>query len=76
MKKNNKNGFVLVETLIVVVFVAAIFSIMFLNFYPLIGEYERRENYDDVEGVGTFTLVVRQKKDKIGTITVNGGYEA
>jgi len=34
------------------------------------------ENYDDVEGVGTFTLVVRQKKDKIGTITVNGGYEA
>ena len=28
------------------------------------------ENYDDVEGVGTFTLVVRQKKDKIGTITV------
>lgn len=49
MKKNNKNGFVLVETLIVVVFVAAIFSIIFLNFYPLIGEYERRENYDDVE---------------------------
>lgn len=34
------------------------------------------ENYDDVEGVGTFTLVVRQKKDKISTITVNGGYEA
>lgn len=49
MKKNNKNGFVLVETLVVVVFVAAIFSIIFLNFYPLIGEYERRENYDDVE---------------------------
>lgn len=50
-KKNKKNekGFVLVETLVVTVFVAAIFSIIFLNFYPLIGEYERRENYDDVD---------------------------
>lgn len=34
------------------------------------------ENYDDIEGVGTFKLVVRQKKDKIQTITVNGGYSA
>ena len=33
------------------------------------------ENYDDIEGVGTFKLVVRQKKDKIQTITVKGGYE-
>lgn len=32
------------------------------------------ENYDDTEGVGTFTLVVRQKKDKLSTITITGGY--
>lgn len=49
MKKMNNKGFVLVETLIVTVFVVAIFSIIFMNFYPLIGEYERRENYDDVD---------------------------
>lgn len=49
MKKMNNKGFVLVETLIVTVFVVAIFSIVFMNFYPLIGEYERRENYDDVD---------------------------
>lgn len=34
------------------------------------------ENYDDSEGVGTFKLVIRQKKDKIQSITVNGGYGA
>ena len=48
MKKNNK-GFVLVETLVVTVFVVAIFSVIYINFYPLAGEYERREFYDDVD---------------------------
>ncbi len=35
-----------------------------------------REDYGDEEGTGTFTLIVKQKKDKIGTITVEGGYSA
>lgn len=48
MKKNNK-GFVLVETLVVTVFVAAVFSVIYINFYPLVGEYERREFYDDID---------------------------
>lgn len=48
MKKNNK-GFVLVETLVVTVFVMAVFSVIYINFYPLVGEYERREFYDDVD---------------------------
>ena len=48
MKKNNK-GFVLVETLVVTVFVAAVFSVIYINFYPLIGEYERRDFYDDLD---------------------------
>ena len=47
----NNKGFVLVETLIVTVFVVAIFTIVYTNFYPLIGEYDRRENYDDVDSV-------------------------
>lgn len=33
-----------------------------------------KENYGDTEGVGTFELVVKQKKDKVGTTTVTGGY--
>lgn len=35
-----------------------------------------KEVFDDVEGTGTFTLVIKQKKDKINMITVEGGYPA
>lgn len=49
MKKLNKKGFVLAETLVVAVFVMALFSIIYMNFYPLVGEYDRREFYDDVD---------------------------
>lgn len=53
-KLNNK-GFVLVETLIVAVAVAAIFSLVFKHFFPLMGEYERREDYDDIDSkYGTY----------------------
>ena len=33
-----------------------------------------KEDYGDLEGVGTFTLIIKQKKDKIAQITVEGGY--
>ncbi len=52
MKKTktvNKKGFMLVETLIVGVFIMGIFSLLYTNFFPLIGEYERYKNYDTVE---------------------------
>ena len=52
MKKTkivNKSGFILVETLIVGVFIMGIFSLLYTNFFPLIGEYERYKNYDTVE---------------------------
>ncbi len=48
MKKNNK-GFVLVETLIVSVAIAAIFSIIYTNIVPVLGDYERTEVYDDLD---------------------------
>ena len=50
MKKINEKGFILAETLIVSVFLMIIFAMIYSNFYPLIGEYEKRENYDDVDG--------------------------
>lgn len=34
------------------------------------------EHYGDTEGIGTFDLVVRQKKDKLSEVTVEGGYGA
>ncbi len=50
MLKNNRQGFVLAETLVVTVFLMLIFTMIYTNFYPLIGEYEKRETYDDVDG--------------------------
>lgn len=52
MKKGklNNRGFVLVETLVVSVFVMGILAVLYNNFYPLIGEYEKREVYDDIDG--------------------------
>ena len=33
-----------------------------------------QEDYGDAEGVGAFTLIIKQKKDKMAQITVEGGY--
>ena len=49
MKKINNKGFVLAETLIVTIFVMTIFTIIYINFYPQIAEYQKREFYDDVD---------------------------
>lgn len=48
-KMQNNGGFALVETLIGALFVVVIFTVLFENYYPLIGSYERYENYDDLD---------------------------
>ena len=52
MKKGkfNSSGFVLVETLIDTVVVLTIFSVLYSSFSPIIGEYGKREFYDDIDG--------------------------
>lgn len=35
-----------------------------------------QETYGDTEGVGSFSLIVKQKKDKLANIVLNGGYPA
>ena len=59
MRKLNNKGFALVETLIVSVFVMGIFTLLYTNYYPLIGEYEKRENYDSIEAVYRTDLLKR-----------------
>lgn len=49
MKKLNDKGFVLVETLIVSVFVMALFTVLYTDLFPLLGEYQKRENYNDID---------------------------
>lgn len=51
MKLLNKKGFALVETLIVTTFVMTIFIFVYQNLVPLIGEYEKMSNYDDIDSV-------------------------
>ena len=50
MKKLDSRGFIMAETLVVALFLMSIFTMIYVNFYPMIGEYEKRENYDDVDG--------------------------
>lgn len=35
-----------------------------------------KEDYGDTDGVGTFHLIIKQKKDKFATIAIDGGYPA
>ncbi len=51
MKKLDNKGFVLAETLVVTVFLMVIFTMLYRNFYPLIGEYEKRETYNDIDSI-------------------------
>ena len=66
MKKNklNNKGFILAETLVVTVFLMILFSMLYSNFYPLIGEYEKRENYDTVDGKYSAFWLKRMIEDK------------
>ncbi len=48
LKKKNA-GFVLVETLIVSVFIMALFTYLYTKIIPLPGEFEKRQYYDDLD---------------------------
>lgn len=75
MKKFNNKGFALVETLIVSAFVMGIFTLLFTNFYPMMGEYEKRENYDDIDSVYKTYFIKRviEKYGYQGPIVNNDG---
>lgn len=42
--------------------------------YPNAFVVDYRENYGDEAGVGTFRLMIKQKKDKMVNVRVEGGY--
>lgn len=47
--KKNKKGFVLIELLIVAVFTASLFTFLYVNVVPLMGDYEQKEKYDTLD---------------------------
>ncbi len=57
MKRISNQGFLLMETLIVAVFVTTLTMFIYQNSLPLMGEYERRINYDDIDSVYAVNLV-------------------
>ncbi|MCT4584555.1 MAG: membrane-associated protease 1 [Peptostreptococcaceae bacterium] len=42
--------------------------------YPNAFVVDYKESFGDEEGVGTFELIIRQKKDKLANVTIEGGY--
>lgn len=42
--------------------------------YPNAFVVDYKEDYGDAEGIGTFHLIIKQKKDKMSQIAVEGGY--
>lgn len=45
-------------------------------FFPNAFVVDYKESFGDTEGVGTFELVIKQKKDKLDKVTIEGGYGA
>ena len=69
MKKMNNKGFVLAETLVVTVFLMAIFALIYSSYMPLVGEYEKREVYDDVDGKYTAYWIKQMIESQTYSIT-------
>ncbi|MDR3222529.1 MAG: hypothetical protein LBT66_02155 [Methanobrevibacter sp.] len=44
--------------------------------YPNAFVVDYREDYTSVDGVGTFTVLIKQKKEKIENVKIEGGYKA
>ena len=51
MKKLNKKGYIMVETLIVTIFVVTLFIFIYRVTVPAMGTYEQLNNYDDIDSV-------------------------
>lgn len=45
-------------------------------FFPNAFVVDYKEHFGDTEGVGTFELIIKQKKDKLDKVTIEGGYSA
>ena len=66
--EKNQRGFVLAETLVISVFLVILFTMIYSHFYPLIGEYEKREEYDTVDGKYTIFWLKRMIESTSYTI--------
>ena len=77
-KRLNNRGFLLVETLIVSVFIMSVFALLYTNFFPLVGEYNRYRTYDTIESVYVAhwarKIALRGLPDSVYQTAKNVGY--
>ena len=73
MKKLNKKGFVLVETLIVTVFVVTLFIVIYQATVPALGELEQQNKYDDIDSV-YYSNLYKQMLVRYANITLIDSY--
>ena len=59
MKRIKQKGFVLLETLIVTVFVMSIFVFVYRSSVPMMGQYEKMQNFDDIDSVYAADMMKR-----------------
>lgn len=71
MKKLDTRGFIMAETLVVSLFLMTLFTMIYTNFFPIIGEYEKRENYDDVDGKYTAYWIKKMVESEYFTLKEN-----
>ena len=73
MKKLNKNGFILVVTLIVTVFVVTMFIVVYQSTIPILGDFEQYNKYEDIDAIYSANLY-RQMLVKYGNFTYISDY--
>jgi len=76
MKTLTKKGFVLVETLIVAVFVIGIFIFVYRNSIPMMGEYEKLQNFDDVDSVYAADMMKRMVTNYLDFSQIEAGLQS
>lgn len=71
----NKKGFVLVETLVVVIFVLLIFTILYNSAVPLLGRYQQLSFYDDLDSTYDLYHIRKLVKNDVNyTTIINSNY--
>lgn len=73
MKKLNKKGFILVETLIVTVFVVTMFIVVYQSTIPILGDFEQYNKYEDIDAIYNANIY-RQMLNKYGNFTYISNY--
>lgn len=79
MKKSNNKGFMMAELLAVVVVVLVVFTVLYTNFLPTKGEYEKRIEYNDLDSMYSLYYlrfyILKNIRNNPSTFTLNNEYE-